>query len=88
LISADVREAESQPNPSFAMRTLAALRTKREYGAGSVRDSSAYVLSSHRKLETVMEKARTQDGHQNVIVSDARNFIHFVEIIEQVQNFW
>ena len=35
-----------------------------------------------------MEKARTQDGHQNVIVSDARNFIHFVEIIEQVQNFW
>ena len=36
---------------------------------------SSYVPPSRCELETILENACTQEGHQNVIVRDARNFI-------------
>jgi hypothetical protein len=47
-----------------------------------LRLSFANVSPSHCELETVVEYARTQQGHQDLVVSDARWFVHFVEIIE------
>jgi len=46
-----------------------------------------YGIRSHREMEAVVEYACTQERHQNLVVSDARSFVHSVEIVEKVKHF-